>query len=207
MCTLESRADPQFRQLLQAEFQPYSELSASQLDLLEQHHQLLFQWNPRLNLTRITDLEEVVRFHYCESLFLGTSLPPGPLTIGDLGSGAGFPGIPLAILRPDCQIVLLESDSRKAVFLRESTRDLKNVQVYANRFQQYRGRFDWVVSRAVAPAEVLGCGLGSNIALLMSGEAAPAGSEVIRLPWGRDRSLVVSRDAVSRGTVSRETSQ
>jgi 16S rRNA (guanine(527)-N(7))-methyltransferase RsmG len=204
---LESRADPQFRQLLQAEFDPYGQLSPNQLDLLEQHYHLLFRWNPRLNLTRISDLEEVVRFHYCESLFVGTVLPPVPLAVGDLGSGAGFPGIPLAVFRPDLQVVLIESDSRKAVFLREASRDLKNIQVHAERFQQCRRQFDWVVSRAVAPSEVLESGLAPNIALLMSTQTARAGSEVIRLPWGRDRALVVSRDAVSRGTVSRGTSQ
>jgi 16S rRNA (guanine527-N7)-methyltransferase len=202
---LESRADPQFRQLLQAEFDPYGQLSPNQLDLLEQHYHLLFRWNPRLNLTRISDLEEVVRFHYCESLFVGTVLPPVPLAVGDLGSGAGFPGIPLAVFRPDLQVVLVESDSRKTVFLREASRDLKNIQVHAERFQQCRRQFDWVVSRAVAPIEVLESGLAPNIALLMSTQTARAGSEVIRLPWGRDRALVVSRDAVSRGTVSRGT--
>jgi 16S rRNA (guanine527-N7)-methyltransferase len=207
MFTLESPADPQFRQLLQAEFHPYGQLSPNQLDLLDHHYQLLFRWNPRLNLTRISDLEEVVRFHYCESLFVGTVLPPGPLSVGDLGSGAGFPGIPLGIFRPDLQMVLIESDSRKAVFLREATRDVKNIQVYANRLQQYRAPLDWVVSRAVAPSEVLESRLAPNTAILMSAQAAPAGCEVIRLPWGRDRALVVSRGTVSRDTVSRGTSQ
>jgi len=197
---LESRADVSFRELLRAEFQPYGELSIGQLDLLEQHYQLLFKWNSRLNLTRISDLVEVVRFHYGESLFVGTALPPGPLSVGDLGSGAGFPGVPLAVFRPDLQIVLLESDSRKAVFLREATREVRNIRVSANRYQQYQGRFDWVVSRAVSPKEILGSGLASNFALLMSAEAAPAGSEVIRLPWGRDRALIVSRGTVPRGT-------
>jgi 16S rRNA G527 N7-methylase RsmG len=197
---LESRADLSFRELLQSEFQPYGELSARQLDLLEQHHQLLIKWNARLNLTRISDLREVVCFHYCESLFVGLILPPGPLAVGDLGSGAGFPGIPLAIFRPDLQIVLLESDSRKAVFLREATRELSNVQVSANRFQQHQSRFDWVVSRAVSPKAVFGSGLASSFLLLMSTQAAPAGSEVIRLPWGRDRALIASRGTVPRGT-------
>jgi 16S rRNA (guanine527-N7)-methyltransferase len=199
---LESRADVSFRELLHAEFQPYGELSANQLDALEQHYQLLIKWNSRLNLTRILDLVEVVRFHYCESMFVGTVLPPGPLAIGDLGSGAGFPGIPLAVFRPDLQIVLLEADSRKAVFLREATRKLSNISVFGNRSQHYRSRFNWIVSRAVSAKEVLGSGLASDFILLMSAQAPPEGSEVIRLPWGRDRALIVSR-----GTVSRETSQ
>ncbi len=197
---MESRADVSFRELLHAEFHPYGELSAKQLDALEQHYQLLIKWNSRLNLTRILDLMEVVRFHYCESMFVGTVLPPGPLAVGDLGSGAGFPGIPLAIFRPDLQIVLLESDSRKAVFLREASRELSNISIFGNRFQQYRSSFNWIVSRAVSPKEVLCSGLASNFVLLISSNAAPAGAEVIRLPWGRERALIVSRETVPRGT-------
>jgi 16S rRNA (guanine527-N7)-methyltransferase len=207
MCTLESRTESHFRELLKAEFQPYGDLSRKQLDLLDHHYQLLLRWNPRLNLTRISDLQEVVWFHYCESLFLGTVLPPGPFQVGDLGSGAGFPGIPLAICRPDLQVTLIESDLRKAVFLREASRELMNVEVSANRFEHHAARFDWAVSRAVASQEVLASRLAPNFVTLMAVHSAPHGSEVIRLPWGRDRALVVTRGDVSRGTVSRGTSQ
>jgi 16S rRNA (guanine527-N7)-methyltransferase len=189
-----------FQELLRAEFGPYSNLSSGLLARLERHYHLLVQWNRRLNLTRILDLREVVQFHYCESLFLGQTLPPGPLRIGDLGSGAGLPGIPMAVLRPDAQVVLLEADQRKAVFLREATRDLSNVRVWAGRFQEYHGKFDWIVSRAVGSEEVRGAGLAPNCALLSSTEDAPAGSEVIRLPWGRDRAMIVSRETVARET-------
>src|SRR5580704_16335876 len=106
-----------FRELLRREYQPWGELSDLQLDQLERHYQLLESWNRRLNLTRIEDLLDVVRFHYCESLFVSTVLPSGPLRVCDIGSGAGFPGIPLAVFRPDLQVVLIESDQRKAVFL------------------------------------------------------------------------------------------
>ena len=75
-------------------------LPSEQIDLLEAHYNLLTQWNARLNLTRIESVEDAVRLHYCESLFVGTRLPAGPLRIVDVGSGAGFPGIPIAILRP-----------------------------------------------------------------------------------------------------------
>lgn len=190
-----------FRELLLSEFGPYGSLSVDQVDRLEGHYRLLLHWNQRLNLTRITDMAEVVRFHYCESLFLGTFLPPGPIKVGDFGSGAGFPGIPVAVLRPDVDIALLEADSRKAVFLREASRYLNNINVAATRFQHYRGEFNWIISRAVAPDEVFASKLASNFAVLMSPRSAPSGAEVIRLPWGRDRALVVSR-----GTVSRETS-
>jgi 16S rRNA (guanine527-N7)-methyltransferase len=182
-----------FRDLLEAEFRPYGELRPEQLELLERHYELLTHWNQKLNLTRIRDLEESVRFHYCESLYVGRFLPSGPLTVGDLGSGAGFPGIPLAILRADIEVVLVESDHRKAVFLREASRGLRNVRVAAVRFEEYNGHFDWVVSRAVAPDEIFGSGLAPNFALLMSAPDALPGSQVIPLPWGRERVLVVPR--------------
>ena len=86
-----------FSELLAAEFAPYGSLSQSQLDLLEAHYALLMHWNKRLNLTRITELVSVVRLHYCESLFLGLHLPKTTLRIADVGSGAGFPGIPVAV--------------------------------------------------------------------------------------------------------------
>jgi 16S rRNA (guanine(527)-N(7))-methyltransferase RsmG len=190
-----------FRELLRQEFSPWGELSNLQLDQLERHHQLMESWNRRLNLTRIRDLADVVRFHYCESLFLSTALPEGCLRVCDLGSGAGFPGIPLAVFRPDVQVALIESDQRKAVFLREATRDLRNIQVLAARYQASRLEFDWIVSRAVAVDEVLASGSAPNFALLLSAASAPSGTEVIKLPWGRDRVLAVSRGKhVSRGT-------
>src|ERR1700730_14203736 len=113
-----------FRKLLASEFAPYTGLSDEQLDRLERHYRLLTLWNKRINLTRINSLEDVVRFHYCESLFLAKELPVGALSIVDVGSGAGFPGIPVAILRPECRVHLLESHQRKAVFLREASREL-----------------------------------------------------------------------------------
>lgn len=180
-----------FRELLQAEFAPHGNLSPAQLDALEQHYQLLLRWNQRLNLTRITELEEAVRFHYCESLYLGKFLPAGTLRVADLGSGAGFPGIPLAIIRPDLEVTLIESDARKAVFLREASRGFKNVRVVAGRFQECEERFDWVVSRAVAPSSVFASGLAPRFALLASPDAAPANSIVSPLPWGRNRALII----------------
>ncbi|HEY1760793.1 MAG TPA: 16S rRNA (guanine(527)-N(7))-methyltransferase RsmG [Bryobacteraceae bacterium] len=190
-----------FRELLRSEFQPCSELSGVQLDQLHRHYELLVAWNKRLNLTRIQDEIEVVRLHYCESLFVSTVLPSGPLKVADVGSGAGFPGIPLAVVRPDIEVLLIESDQRKAVFLREATRELQNVRVLADRHQNCRLQFDWIVSRAVSIPEVLASDFAPNLALLVSSTDTPPGAEVIKLPWGRDRVLAVSRGTdVSRGT-------
>jgi 16S rRNA G527 N7-methylase RsmG len=124
-------------------------LSPEQIALLANHYDLLTRWNRRLNLTSVANLHEMIRLHYFESLFLGAQLPRGPLSILDAGSGAGFPGIPIAVLRPECSVTLSESRSRKAVFLREATRELSNVSVFSGRAEDWKGAVDWVVARAV----------------------------------------------------------
>jgi 16S rRNA (guanine527-N7)-methyltransferase len=140
--------------------------TSSQKLALEAHYELMLRWNAKLNLTRITDREEAWERHYKESIFLAHKLPPGPLKIADVGSGAGFPGIPIAVLRPECTVTLIESHQRKAVFLREATRGLPNVRVLAMRAEAVTETFDWIVSRAVSPKEVLKLKFAPNIALL-----------------------------------------
>ena len=103
-----------------------------------------------MNLTTvIRTLEEAIERHYCESLFLAAQLA-GRRSCGvaDVGSGAGFPGFPVAVLRPDCSVTLIESHQRKAVFLREASRGLPNVRVLANRAEDVTRQFDRVISRA-----------------------------------------------------------
>lgn len=179
-----------FKELLAAEFSKYGVLSGTQLEQLEAHFLALTRWNERLNLTRIRDMAEAVRFHYCESLFLGQFLPPGTLRVVDVGSGGGFPGIPVAILRPECEVTLVESHRRKAVFLREAARGLGNVKVVAKRAEEVQGHFDWLVSRAVAPAEVLNLRLSGNVALLIGEEdAAKFDGDRIQVPWGEKRTV------------------
>src|ERR1700682_6229080 len=138
-----------FKSLLVSEFSTHAALTSNQLDLLDQHYQMLQRWNPKINLTRISGLTDIVRFHYCESLYLGNYLPRRPLRIVDIGSGAGCPGIPVAIYRSDCEVDLVESHRRKAVFLREATRNLPNVRVLAKRADHLVGSYDWMISRAV----------------------------------------------------------
>jgi 16S rRNA (guanine(527)-N(7))-methyltransferase RsmG len=177
-----------FRELLAAEFAPYMPLTEDQLNQLESHYNSLTRWNERLNLTRIRDLSESVRFHYCESLFLAQLLPPGPLRIVDVGSGAGFPGIPVAILRPESYVTLVESHQRKAVFLREVSRDLQNVRVMAKRAENIAERFDWTISRAVLPSDVLDLKLSRDVALLIGVEdAGQLMGHAEAVPWGNNR--------------------
>lgn len=179
-----------FKQLLAAEFAPYGGLSEIQLDQLERHYTALTKWNERLNLTRIRGLLETVQFHYCESLFLARFLPLGQYSVVDIGSGAGFPGIPTAILRPDLDVTLVESHQRKSVFLRESARDLPNVRVLPSRAEDVGQGFEWAISRAVSPKDVIGFHLAANVALLIGTEDAQnlSGTGTL-VPWGKQRVL------------------
>jgi 16S rRNA (guanine527-N7)-methyltransferase len=104
---------------------PYlSEVPAILLPQLSTYLDLLLKWNARTNLTAIRDPEEIVRRHFGESLFAAQNLDPGTTTLLDYGSGAGFPGLPIALLRPDIQVTLAESQNKKAAFLREAVRSL-----------------------------------------------------------------------------------
>ena len=182
-----------FRDLLVREFSPYGRLRASQLDQLEEHYGLLRTWNQKLNLTRIQSVEDAVRLHYCESLFLARELPAGSLRIADIGSGGGFPGIPIAVFRPECMVTLIESHQRKGVFLREASRRLVNVTVVASRAESAPDGFDWAVSRGVSPARVILAKPARNLALLAAAgisAAAGPGCSVQKLPWGERRVIV-----------------
>jgi 16S rRNA (guanine527-N7)-methyltransferase len=186
-----------FPELLKEHIAGICELSPDQIDQLHRHYKLLVRWNKALNLTTVIKLPEAVERHYAESLFLGAHLPPGPLSIVDIGSGAGFPGIPVGILRRDCRVALAESHQRKAVFLKEATRDLQNFTVSARRFEQLPHSFDWAISRAVEPKQVIESAPAPNLALL-TGDIELGGEwKSIRLPWGSHRFLMLR---VSRGT-------
>jgi 16S rRNA (guanine527-N7)-methyltransferase len=185
-----------FAEALRACIAGIVDLSAVQVQALEQHYELLVRWNQKINLTAIRTLQEAVERHYAESLFLGAHLPPGLLQVADVGSGAGFPGIPVAVLRRDCVVTLVESHQRKAVFLREASRRLSNVRVIAKRAEEVEERFDRVISRAVSYGELLPAlkKLAPNADLLTGAEDPPVefGFEwatPIALPWGERRYL------------------
>lgn len=114
---------------------------------------LLLKWNARTNLTAIRDPEGIVQRHFGESLFCGQYVDQQATTLLDLGSGAGFPGLPIALLRPELTVTLAESQHKKASFLREAVRTLRlpNAEVWAGRAEvlpEVR-RFDTVTLRAV----------------------------------------------------------
>ena len=146
---------------------------------------LLLKWNARTNLTAIRDPEEIVRRHFGESLFVAAHLP-FCATLLDLGSGAGFPGLPIQLARPTLRVTLAESQNKKASFLREAVRTLGlSTEVWADRVENMPSgrRFDVVALRAVDnPTVALGLArgrlaVGGRIAHLTSG-ATEGGSRL-----------------------------
>jgi 16S rRNA G527 N7-methylase RsmG len=166
-------------------------LDSQQIAALEAHLELLERWNRTINLTAIKSREEAISKHVGESLFLAANLPSGALSVCDLGSGGGFPGIPAAIARPDCQVTLVESDVRKGVFLREASRQLPNIRVLTQRFEAMVGEFDCLISRAVNLSKVSGGPVCRRAAVLGSVERdskkrTQAGQfrwQTVPIPW------------------------
>jgi len=163
-------------------------INPEQAAQLEAHYELLVLWNRKLNLARIGSRAEAIERHYNESLFLAPYLPAGPLKIADIGSGAGFPGLPVAVARPDCSVTLMESRQKKAAFLREASRGLPNVAVFAHRAEEADAVFDWAISRAVSYADLTPLlaspgGLAPNAALLTGSEEPPAALGYLGFDW------------------------
>jgi len=142
-------------------------LNPSQLEQFQLFYEELLDWNKRVNLTAITDYEEVQIKHFLDSLTvtIAWQLPisNADFSLIDVGTGAGLPGIPLKILFPDIRLVLLEATAKKAAFLYHLKQKLglDNVEIVVGRAEEvahlseYRGRFDIVLSRAVASLPTL----------------------------------------------------
>src|SRR5579859_7181653 len=150
---------------------------------LHYRHTLL-EWNARFNLTAITDPEEVLLKHFLDSLALLTVYDRPEARLLDIGSGAGFPGLPLKIARPQWRVTLLEATGKKVTFLRHVIEALQfeQIEVVQGRAeelgqkQQYRAAFDVVTARAVSSLPNLleccapYCRVGGSIILPKKGE-------------------------------------
>ena len=123
---------------------------------------LLLEWNEKINLTAITDPNEVILKHFIDSLTINKYIKENS-TLADVGTGAGFPGIPLKILRPDLKITLVDSLNKRINFLNEviNKLNLVNIETVHSRIEdfgkdkKYRESFDFVTARAVANLAVL----------------------------------------------------
>jgi len=122
--------------------------------------ELLLKWNRSISLTSVTDVEQILQFHFGESLFVLSMLPVEKSRLADVGSGAGFPGIPLAMASPTLTVTLIESNAKKYAFLNEVIRELKlrNVTALHSRMEEIKAptrAFDIVSARALGKFEDL----------------------------------------------------
>ena len=142
------------------------ELTEKQQNQFEQYYQMLISWNEKMNLTAITDKEEVYLKHFYDSLTAAQAIPyeqAQSFTLCDVGAGAGFPCIPLKIAFPELKLTIVDSLNKRVQFLKELVQSLQleDVQVYHDRAENfgqnpsYREKFDIVTARAVARMSVL----------------------------------------------------
>ncbi len=130
-------------------------LNEEQIAQLVKHYSLMRAWNRRVNLTRIVEPDEAARLHYADSLFGGRFIEYARRVL-DIGSGAGFPALPLAVLRPDVEVTALEANQKKSVFLNEARDDLglANLKVATARLESFDlTGYDLLTSRALDRAE------------------------------------------------------
>ena len=129
------------------------------LQKIETYTSLLLRWNERIALTSIIDRTQILRFHFGESIFAASAIHIDSGMIADVGAGAGFPGIPLKLVRPQLHLTLIESNLKKCAFLSEVVRalEIRDVEIFRNRFDLFKGTdLQFVVSRAIShPEEVL----------------------------------------------------
>ena len=137
------------------------DVTDGQADAFIKYYKMLVMWNRAVNLTRITDPVEVAQKHFADSV-LGAALIPEGARVVDVGTGAGFPGVPLKIVRPDIELVMVDSLGKRVKFLTELTGALgvEATAIHARaedaaRTSELRGAFDIALSRAVAPMNVL----------------------------------------------------
>jgi 16S rRNA (guanine527-N7)-methyltransferase len=121
---------------------------------IQQYIKILLTWNEKINLTAIRDPLEILYRHFCESMYAADAVPLDKGRLADVGSGAGFPGLPLKILRPDLQVFLVESNIKKVTFLAEVIRELglTGAQVLSRRYEELGEEvapLDYVCSRAL----------------------------------------------------------
>ncbi len=163
------------------------ELTPAQVNAFQTYADLLEEWNAKFNLTAIKDAPGIQVKHFLDSLSLLKVLRPGPVKLMDVGTGAGFPGLPLKIICPALSVTLVEATGKKVAFCEAVIEklNLSGVQVVKARAEEvgqdpaHREQYDWVVARAVAEMPILAEYLLPLVkrgghALAQKGERAPA---------------------------------
>lgn len=194
--------------------QPFAKLDEQRLILTSIYIDLLLKWNARINLTAVRDPEEMVTRHFGESFFAaGILCTYSPASLIDLGSGAGFPGIPLAMLMPEAKVKLIESNQKKSTFLKEVIFALKlvNISVFTGRGEDYQQKAAMVTMRAVErfkqalPTALSLADQEGQIALMIGAAQAEQArnlasdvewGEAVTVPGGHSRVLLVGIKSV-----------
>jgi 16S rRNA (guanine527-N7)-methyltransferase len=157
-------------------------LNEQQVEQIQQYTRILLAWNEKVNLTAIREPLEILYRHFCESMFGAKFLPVENCRLADVGSGGGFPGIPLKIIRPDLQVFLVESSIKKATFLAEVLRDLHltDIRVLVSRYEE--------LGEDVAPLDVVCSRALGDFSSFLSWAASPQVGSKQAVLWlgGRD---------------------
>ncbi len=188
-----------------------------QVEQLAIHFGLLQLWNRKINLTAVREPGEIVPRHFEESLFLATLIPPPDGLALDVGSGAGFPALPLKVFWPAVEMILLEPNAKKATFLKEVIRrcGLTGVRVMPARLETFaeeglRGRISLITMRAVAisgkalsemagllePSGVAALYLGESDAIGIAKQASFQWEPLHRIPGADRRCILIGRQIV-----------
>jgi 16S rRNA (guanine527-N7)-methyltransferase len=197
--------------LLSDELRPYDVVGDPAIyEQVRAYIGLLLKWNSVISLTSVTDPLEIVRFHFGESLFAASAVPIRGGRLADVGSGAGFPGIPLRMLIPVLDLTVIESSARKSAFLSEVVRllHLDHIEVFHGRMNELDGRrplFDFITARAFGQFDELlswsggHLSKGGKLILWLGDNDASAVSKTrqwewrdpIRIPCSKRRFLLV----------------
>ena len=183
------------------------ELNEQELEQFLRYREELLEWNTRINLTAITDPAEVLLKHFLDSLSLLLVYDRPAARLLDIGAGAGFPGLPLKIVRPQWQVLLLEATGKKVTFMRHMIEALQLRDVVAlhgraeelGRDAGYRASFDVVTARAVASLPILleyaapFCRVGGQLILPRKGDLV---EELAQAKWAAGRVGAVLKDDV-----------
>ena len=176
---------------------------------------LLLDWNRRMALTTVTDPVEIVRFHFGESVFAASAVPIRDGRLADIGSGPGFPAIPISMVNGSVICVPIESNSKKSTFQSEVARRLRlaNVHPYRGRMEEFplaEARFDWITARALgdfpallhwsaeaaAPAGRLVLWVGSNDAVALAKSPGWNWAAPIQIPQSDRRMILVGSRSI-----------
>lgn len=187
-------------------------LASDQIAMVREYIQLLLKWNRSISLTTVTDPDEILRRHFGESMFAAKVRPVENCRLADVGTGPGFPGLPLKILVPSLKLFLIESNKKKCAFLSEVVRTLglQGVEVLPERFEQIRpetlpvdlisaralGEFKELLgwsARALEPAGNLLLWVGAEDATRMVANRDWIWEPAIKIPESQRRFLLIGR--------------